>query len=202
MDNGLGNSVNVFLDQEEALCLGQYLVDLDEQQTALRSGLSVQRVRNIIKKYPKLIQARVAERCAQFEVSGNRVLQELAAMAFFDPGDLYDANGVRKPIHELDERTRRAVGLEFSEGSTNRGGFDNTTVKYTPADKRAALELLGKYLKMFTDRVEVSGMDELAGRLNRARQRMQEGDSSERVRSGPGGDDPNLSETGNAGGGD
>ena len=39
--------------------------------------------------------------------------------------------------------------------------------KFKLADKRGALELLGRHLGMFQDKLEVTGMEGLADRLNR-----------------------------------
>lgn len=195
MDEGLGNSVNAFMTPGEALICGQYLVDLDPEKTAERCSVTLREVRTVLAKFQALLQARVAEKTQKVGITVERVLEEIACLAFFDPLDLFDEHGLRRPLNELSEPVRRAVGIEFAEGSSARGPFDSQMIKYTAADKRAALELAGKYLKMFTDRVEVSGIGELADRISRARERMASHDAGGDggVRGGPGGGDRALS---------
>lgn len=63
-----------------------------------------------------------------------------------------------------------------------RRGKDARNVKRVRiklADKNRSLELLGKYLKMFTDRVEVSGVQDLAQQIAEARTRVVEAQARE-----------------------
>lgn len=66
------------------------------------------------------------------DITLDRILRELAAVAFFDPRRLYDANGYRRPVHTLDDSTARA--LELSANGQFKAGA-----------KVKALELLGQH---------------------------------------------------------
>lgn len=95
----------------------------------------------------------------KFDISIERVLQELTFIGFGNVQELFDENGNVKPIHKLSEDTARMLaGIEveqlFRAGSPIAGGKN---FKYKSNDKLKALELLGKYLKMFTENVKVSG---------------------------------------------
>ena len=88
----------------------------------------------------------------EFEINQDRVLSELAAMAFYDAGDLVieDAKGrpvdIKSPadIRKLPERLRRCiVGWSYDR----RGRF---ILKL--ANKTQNLELIGRHLAMFIDR--------------------------------------------------
>lgn len=91
------------------------------------------------------------------EITVERVLKELARLAFFDVSSLVGADGRPLAIHDMDEDTRRAItGLDVATVGNDMQGVGEV-LKIKLADKRAALELIGKHLKMFVDRVEHSG---------------------------------------------
>jgi phage terminase small subunit len=93
---------------------------------------------------------------AKLELTAERVLLELMRIAYYDPAKLYDEHGERIPVHLLDEDTRRAVAS--IEDETRKASGTTTRSQYVKmADKKGAAELLGKYLKLFTERVEHDG---------------------------------------------
>ena len=91
------------------------------------------------------------------EVTVERVVRELARLAFFDVRKLVNDDGVPLKVTELDDDTARAVaGLDVARiGNADMGIGE--VLKFKLADKKGALELLGRHLKMFTDKVEHSG---------------------------------------------
>ena len=96
-----------------------------------------------------------AERSARTHVTQDRVVQELAILAFSDMNDFVDVSpdGVRiKDISELPDDKRRALH-EASETTTEHGG----TIRVKVHDKKAALDSLGRHLGMFVDRQHVTG---------------------------------------------
>ena len=78
-------------------------------------------------------------------------------MAFLDPRKLFDADG--KPLHitALDDDTAASIaGLDVvTTGNQDVGYADVLKIKL--ADKAKNLELLGRHLKLFTDKVEQTG---------------------------------------------
>ncbi len=112
------------------------------------------------------VRVRVAElgakAAAANEVTVERVVKELARLAFFDVRKLVDDSGAPLPLGQLDDETARAiVGLDIARvGNADIGVGE--VLKFKLADKGANLERLGKFLKMFTDKVEV----EVAGGVN------------------------------------
>lgn len=87
------------------------------------------------------------ERNKRLEVSADRVLSEIAKIAFFNPQLLYDDTGHLKPISELDPDVAAVIqGVEVS---------GNKTIKVRLSGKKDALEQLGRHLKLFTETVEV-----------------------------------------------
>lgn len=103
------------------------------------------------------------------EVTVERVVKEFARLAFVDVRKMSRPDGSPVPLHELDEDTARAiVGVEVVTQGNADVGFGQVT-KYKLADKRASLADLGRFLKMFVDRVEVSGQIGIADVLREAK---------------------------------
>jgi len=116
----------------------------------------------------------------KFEISEERVLQEMACIAFLDIADLFNDDGSLKPISEIPEETRRALaGLEISE-LFDGVGEDREQVgrlkRLKVESKTKGLEMLGKYLEMFRDRLELSTDQDLANLILAARRRVQDDD--------------------------
>lgn len=108
------------------------------------------------------------------EITRERVLQEYAKLAFFDPRKLFDEDGNPKKITELDDDTAAAIaGLEVNsqlltdealvevegEDPENRDVL-SVVRKYKIADKKAALDSIAKHLGMFAPiKHELTGKD-------------------------------------------
>lgn len=121
------------------------------------------------------VQARVTELVHKAadanEVTIERVVKEFARLAFVDVRKMARPDGTPVPLHELDEDTARAiVGVEVVTEGNAELGIGRVT-KYKLADKRASLADLGRFLKMFVDRVEVTGSVTISERLRRAEER-------------------------------
>ena len=107
------------------------------------------------------IDKRMKEREKRTEITQDRVLQELAKLGFFDIRKLFDDSGKPLDITGLDDETAACIaGLEVMdvyEGAGEDKEFVGYVKKYKLSDKLKALELLGKHLGMFKDKVELSG---------------------------------------------
>jgi phage terminase small subunit len=135
----------------------EYLVDLNATQAAIRAGYSLE---TADVQGPRLlgnvgvaeaISAAKADRSRRTGITAERVLQELAALAFSDLGDYvaWDENGVRvRPSSEVDTR---AV-LEVRQTVTKDGGSRSIKLH----DKLGALVTLGRHLGMFEQRVALA----------------------------------------------
>ena len=109
------------------------------------------------------IAEKTGKRLARLEITADRVLQELAKLAFYDPGALLESDGSMKQIADIDDVTRMAVaGLEVTElfeGTGDQKHAYGLCKKIKLADKGQNLERLGKHFKLFTDKTEVTGAD-------------------------------------------
>ena len=108
-------------------------------------------------KVAAVIATAMKARSKRTQVTADRVLKELARVAFLDIGNAFTSEGGLKPINEMDEDTRRAVaGIEVNELRGENGDVIGTLKKIKIADKLRALELLGRHLGLFDDRLKLS----------------------------------------------
>jgi phage terminase small subunit len=93
------------------------------------------------------------------ELTADRVLKEIARLSFFDIRKLVDNTGKPLPLHELDDDTAAAiVGLDVvNVGNEDKGVAE--ILKFKLADKKGALDLAARHLRLLTDKVEVTGKD-------------------------------------------
>ena len=85
----------------------------------------------------------------KIEVTPERIIQELACMAFFDLSSVTDDEGNLLPISEIPEEARRALGsMEIESLFDEDGGLRGRLKKVKVSDKKQALELLGKWSKL------------------------------------------------------
>ena len=102
----------------------------------------------------KYIAERMQERQKRTEITQDRVLKELAAIAFAkatDYAEVKDGQVNIKDTANLDEQQIRAIA------GIKEGKFG---IEVKLNNKEQALELLGRHLGMFKDKLEVSGLDE------------------------------------------
>ena len=89
------------------------------------------------------------------EVTAQRIIDELANIAFLNPQELLTKDGELKDIHDLPENVARAIqGIEITTRDT--ASMYVTTTKPKLGDKIRALELLGKtqQIRLFTEVIE------------------------------------------------
>lgn len=101
-----------------------------------------------IKEY---IEKRIKERERRTEITQDMVLKELAAIAFIDITEIVNTDGEEvyiKPTATLSDVKKKAI-------SSIKQTKDGIEIKFH--DKEKALEMLGRHLGMFKDKVEVSG---------------------------------------------
>lgn len=128
----------------------EYLVDLNATQAAIRAGYSEKTAYSIGQRLLKKVEIQAAIQKQQeklrnkLEITQERVLEELAAVAFANGTDyvtITQTGSVRiTPTGKLSEEKKKAVAA-IKEGQYG------TEVKLY--DKVRALELLGKHLGVF-----------------------------------------------------
>ena len=146
------------LSPKQKKFVGEYLIDLNASASLLRAGYrsknpDVDGHKLLVKpSISKAIALAMAERAKRTEITADHVLQQLAKIGFVDIKDVvtWAGNRIRiRPSEEIDG----TLLAEISETETETGG----TLKIKLNDRMKALELLGKHLGMFTDKLEVNG---------------------------------------------
>lgn len=139
----------------------EYLVDLNATQAAIRAGYSPKTAYSIgseLLNKPEIracIDKRMAELSKRTGVNQERIIRELARIAFLDPTQLINMD---------------TAGLLDAAAVDDRAAIASVRVKCIPtqdgmgiereikvADKIKALELLGKRYGMWIDRQQIDG---------------------------------------------
>ena len=136
----------------------EYLIDLNATQAAIRAGYSPDSAKEIGSEnltkpdISKAVDQAIAERSRRTGVNADRVVRELAKIAFVNAGEVVDLDTalLMDKISDDDMAAIQSVKVKtFGEDGVER------EVKL--ADKLKALELLGKHLGLFKDKVEING---------------------------------------------
>lgn len=138
----------------------EYLIDLDAKNAALRAGYKPGTAKNAYKwlsdgkgskpQVKAAIEKAEAERAVRTGINQDRVLRELARVAFADVTDVVDTETMRiRP--DADREDTAAI----SSVRVKCGRIDEREVRMH--DKVHALELMGKHLGMFKDKMEIEG---------------------------------------------
>lgn len=156
--------------KQEAFCK-EYIIDLNATQAAVRAGYSKKTANRIASQLlskvdiQENIQELMDARSQRAEITADRVLEELAHIAFDDISNYLDFKTVDSA--ELDKEGNpipRVVTTikdssivdtrSISEVSQTKDGF-----RFKMYCKDNALVQLGRHLKLFTDRVDNTSSD-------------------------------------------
>ena len=156
----------------------EYLIDLNATQAAIRAGYSpdtAYSIGNENMKKPEIkakIDKAMAERSKRTGVNADRVVRELAKIAFVNADDVIDAETATLKPDAAREDTAAIQSVKVKTF-----GEDGLEREIKMADKLKALELLGKHLGMFKDKVELSGtLETEKNKLDDLIQQMRGGD--------------------------
>lgn len=138
----------------------EYLIDLNATQAAIRAGYSPNTAYSIGNENlnkPEIrarIDKAMAERSKRTGVNADRVIQELARIAFVNAPNVVDTNSATVKANATEDDTAAIASVKVKIVD---GDFSSVEREVKFADKLKALELLGKHLGMFKDKVELSG---------------------------------------------
>ena len=165
-------------EKQKRFC-DEYLIDLNATQAAIRAGYSPKGMNKRVTRMManegimNYIQQHIKDREKRTEITQDKVLKELAAIAFSN-GSNYAKVVEKKAYNEkgepiIDEETGQQLTYKVVDmvltddlsdidkkaiASIKRG---KNGIEVSTCDKVRALELLGRHLGMFTNKVEVSG---------------------------------------------
>lgn len=148
------------LTKKQQLFVDEYLIDLNATQAAIRAGYSVESARDIgcenLTK-PNIQQAiaeKMAERSKRTGVNQDRVVLELAKIAFVNISDVVDTDTGEILPNASQDDLACIESVKFKQSDNQYGGSIEREVKV--ASKLKALEMLGKHLGMWNDKVDVN----------------------------------------------
>lgn len=169
------------MHQRRTRFIKEYLLDQNATRAAIAAGYSEKSAK--VTGSRLLTNANVAgeinkknaEINQKLDLSAERIKLEIARLCYYDPADYWNADGTAKPMHEISEDARRAIGgfecAELFEGSGEERKQAGYIKKFKLMDKGRALELAARVQKMLVDRVEISGDDALLKALDAGRKR-------------------------------
>lgn len=165
----------------------EWLIDFNGKQAAIRAGYSAKTAEVTAAKLLRnaKVQAEIARRQKDLqkrtEVSQDRVVKELARIAFANIADYLHVETQTRTKDDGTEVTYQIVMLSETEDLSvdQRAALANVKqrvngVEIKLHDKIKALELLGRHIGMFTDKLEVKGAIDIASVLAAARGRVRE----------------------------
>lgn len=137
----------------------EYLIDLNATQAAIRAGYSVKTANeqgtrllaNV--SIQTAIATEMAKRSKRTGVNQDRVVLELAKIAFVKMTDVVNDKGEIKPDATEDDLCC-IESIKYKRSDSDVGSSEEREVKVAP--KLKALELLGKHLGMWNDKLDVN----------------------------------------------
>lgn len=144
------------LSEKQKAFVEQYLIDLNATAAAGRAGYKDPSIgRQLITKnhVAKAIEEAKAKRLERVKITQDEVLRDLI---------------------EIKERCLQRAPVMNMKGEQVQDAEGNHLWAFNAKDGVKALELLGKHLKMFTDKIEHSGELGIAQRIIEGRQRAKD----------------------------
>ena len=177
--------MNKLTDKQKRFC-EEYLKDLNTTKAAKRAGYSKKTAYSIGQKLLKKVEVKsridnlISKREKRTEITADRVVQELAKIAFSEIDNFieWDENGIR--IQSLVDISKKEIGCiaEFSESITDK----SMNLKFKLYDKVKSLELLGKHLGIFIEDNKQKGINVNVNRTEHYVIEISEKEASEKLK--------------------
>lgn len=137
----------------------EYLIDLNATQAAIRAGYSpktaneqgARLLANV--SVQEAIAKAMADRSKRTGISQDRVIQELARIAFVNPKNVINPKDASVKADATEDDLACIQSVKVKTMDRSKGKSVEREVRLN--DKMKALELLGKHLGMFKDKLEV-----------------------------------------------
>ncbi len=148
------------LTEKQQRFIDEYLIDLNATQAAIRAGYSVKTAKDIgCQNLAKLniqqaISEKMAERSKRTGVNQDRIVLELAKIAFVNAADVIDSDDATIKAGATADDTAAIQSVKVKVIPTKEGEGVEREIRLN--DKLKALELLGKHLGMWNDKLDVN----------------------------------------------
>lgn len=147
------------LNEQRQRFVDEYLIDLNGTQAAIRAGYSSKTAQEQASRLlsnvmvQQAISEKMAERSKRTGINQDRVVLELAKIALVKMTDIVDSQGRIKNT-ATDDDLACIESMKYKESESDTGSSVEREVKI--ASKLKALELLGKHLGMWNDKLDVN----------------------------------------------
>lgn len=147
------------LTPKQKLFCKYYLISLNATDAAIKAGYSKKTAKeigaeNLTKPHiQEYLESRMNKRAEKLEITADKVISEIAKLAFANTTDILeitDSGVVIKDLSKLDTTCIASAEEVFDKEGIKLG------VKLKLHDKTKNLELLGRHLGLFKDKVEHS----------------------------------------------
>lgn len=148
------------LTEKQRRFVDEYLIDLNATQAAIRAGYSVKTADKqgyqLLEKtrVAEAISEKMAERSRRTGVNQDRVVMELAKIAFVNAADVIDSDDATIKAGATADDTAAIQSVKVKVIPTKEGEGVEREIRLN--DKLKALELLGKHLGMWNDKLDVN----------------------------------------------
>ena len=148
------------LTEKQRRFVDEYLIDLNATQAAIRAGYSVKTADKqgyqLLEKtrVAEAISEKMAERSRRTGVNQDRVVMELAKIAFVNAADVIDSDDATIKAGATADDTAAIQSVKVKVIPTKEGEGVEREIRLN--DKLKALELLGKHLDMWNDKLDVN----------------------------------------------
>lgn len=139
----------------------EYLIDLNATQAAIRAGYSPNNADKIGSellgktRVSDAIKTAMAERSKRTGINQDRILMELAKIALVNPENVVNFDEATIREDALPEDLAAVASVKVKRFPTKDGEGIEREIKFY--DKTKALDLAGRHLGMFKDKLELSG---------------------------------------------
>ena len=140
----------------------EYVIDFRGKRAAIAAGYaeaSASAQASALLTRPDIsayLQYLTSSRAKRLEVTADKVVQEIAKIAFHNVGDLldyFDGNVLFKDVEDM-EFPELIKSIEIKEVKNSKGNRVGQVAKIVLHDKLKALEMLGKYTAIFTETID------------------------------------------------
>lgn len=170
------------LNERQRKFVIEYLADFNATQAAIRAGYSERSAMQLGERLMRkveiqaAIQEQIRAKEARTLVTQDRVLMEIARLAFLDPRRAFDAKGNLLPVNQWTDDIAAAISsIKVSEEKDEDGKPISTVKEIKFWDKGKQIELAGKTLRMFVDQLNLKVEGGIGERMAKIKQRMKQG---------------------------
>ena len=150
------------LTVKQQLFVDEYLIDLNATQAYIRAGyknfdsagVEANKTLNI-PKVRAAVDAALAERSRRTGINQDRVIEEIAKLAFVNAADVIDVDSATVLPDAKPEDLACIQSVKIKRTTKGKSVIEEREIRFY--DKKGSLELLGRHLGMFRDNVKIDG---------------------------------------------